>query len=365
MVRFGMFEIAKALRVDDGQKKRLRFLARSGKTPQKIAMRARIILRASEGLANNAIASQLGLSRPTVLLWRQRFKQFGVPGLLKDGKRTGRKKAIAPALVQRVVEATLQTVPQGATHWTTRSMAKAQRLSHMTVHRIWKQHGLQPHRLETFKLSQDPRFVEKLRDVVGLYLNPPDKALVLAVDEKSQIQALDRTRPLLPLRPGIPARQTHDYKRHGTTTLYAALSMLDGKVIGECKPRHRAKEFIAFLNTIDRQTPAELDLHLIVDNYSTHRTADVRKWLARHPRFQLHFTPTSSSWLNLIERWFGEITRKRIRRGTFTSVADLIAAIEEYISVYNQNPIPFVWTKDADMILNKIDHCKRALVTAH
>jgi transposase len=365
MILFGMFPTAKALQVDRNQKKRLRFLARAGKTPQKIALRARIILGASEGLANNAIAGQLGISRPTVLLWRNRFERFGVSGLLKDAKRTGRKKAIAPEVVQQVVEATLHTTPKGATHWTTRSMAQAQKLSHMTVQRIWKQHGLQPHRLETFKLSQDPRFVEKLRDVVGLYLNPPAKALVLSVDEKSQIQALDRTRPLLPLRPGLPARQTHAYKRHGTTTLYAALSLLDGTVIGECKSRHRAKEFIDFLHTIDRQTPAELELHLIVDNSSTHRTVEVRKWLARHPRFQLHFTPTSSSWLNLVERWFGEITRKRIRRGTFTSVAELIAAIEEYIAVYNQKPIPFVWTKNADMILKKIDHCKRASVTPH
>jgi len=365
MVEFGMFETAKALRVDSNQKKRLRFLTGSGKTPQKIALRARIILCASEGLANNAIAAQLGISRPTVLLWRNRFQRLGVPGLLQDAKRRGRKPALPPEVVQRVVEATLHTTPPGATHWTTRSMAKGQQLSHMTVHRIWKQHGLQPHRLETFKLSQDPHFVEKLRDVVGLYLNPPDKALVLSVDEKSQIQALDRTRPLLPLRPGIPARQTHDYKRHRTTTLYAALSLLDGTVIGECKSRHRAKEFIEFLHTIDRQTQVELDLHLIVDNSSTHRTVDVRKWLARHPRFHLHFTPTSSSWLNLIERWFGEITRKRIRRGTFTSVAQLIAAIEEYIATYNQKPISFVWTKNADMILKKIDHCKRALVTAH
>jgi transposase len=360
-----MFEIAKPLYTDESQKQRLRSLVRSGKTPQKMVRRAQIILLASQGVANHAIAARLSTSRPTVLLWRGRFKHWGLPGLMKDAPRPGRKKALAPEVVQRVVEATLNTTPRGATHWTTRSLAKAQKLSHMTVHRIWKQHGLQPHRVETFKLSRDPRFVEKLRDIVGLYLNPPDKALVFSVDEKSQIQALDRTRPLLPLRPGLPARQTHDYKRHGTTTLYAALNLLDGKVIGECKSRHRAQEFLEFLATLDRQTPAEQDLHLIVDNSSTHQTLEVKNWLVRRPRFHLHFTPTSSSWLNMVERWFGEITRKRIRRGTFTSVQVLNAAIEEFLAVYNQNPIRFVWTKDADMILGKIERCKEALVTPH
>lgn len=360
-----MFETAKALPLDENQKKRLLALVRSGKTPQRVSRRARIVLLASEGLANHAVAARLGISRPTVLLWRRRFQRAGVPGLLRDAPRTGRKKALSGELVQRVVEATLNTTPSGATHWTTRSMAKAQKLSHMTVQRIWKQHGLQPHRVETFKLSRDSQFVVKLRDIVGLYLNPPDKALVFSVDEKTQIQALDRTRPLLPLRPGIPARQTHDYKRHGTTTLYAALSLLDGRVIGECKARHRAQEFLEFLGCLNEQTPSELELHLIVDNSSTHKTPEVHQWLGRHSRFHLHFTPTSSSWLNLVERWFGEITRKRIRRGTFTSVKALTAAIEEFLVVYNRNPIKFVWTKNADMILGKIQHCKEALVTPH
>jgi transposase len=242
-------------------------------------------------------------------------------------------------------------------------LAKAQGLSQMTVQRIWKQHRLQPHRVETFKLSRDPQFVEKVRDVVGLYLNPPDKALVLSVDEKSQIQALDRTAPLLALRPGIPARQTHDYKRHGTTTLFAALSLLDGKVIGQGRPRHRSKEFVGFLAQIDRQTPGQLALPLLVDNSSTHKSPVVKRWLKKHPRFHLHFTPTSSSWLNLIERWFGEITRKRIRRGAFRRVAELIAAIDEYRRVYNQQPKPFVWTQTTDMILTKVNRCKEALVT--
>jgi len=360
-----MFTPAKALHVDDNQRKRLSDLARSGKTPQKIALRARIVLRAGEGQANHAIAKELGVSRPTVLLWRERFAQRGVPGILKDAPRPGRRKAISAEVVKQVVEATLNGTPPGETHWSVRTMAKAQGLSRMTVQRIWKQHRLQPHLLGSFKFSNDPLFVEKLRDVVGLYLNPPEHALVLSVDEKSQIQALDRTQPLLPLRPGIPARQTHDYKRHGTTTLFAALNMLDGTVIGQCLPRHRAKEFVKFLKQIDAQTPADLDLHLIVDNYSTHKSPVVKRWLAKHKRFHLHFIPTSSSWLNMVERWFGKITQKRIRRGTFKSVPQLIAAIEEYVEHNNADPKPFVWTKDADMILAKINRCKEALGTAH
>jgi transposase len=360
-----MFAPASALWVDANQEKRLKYLVTSGKTPQKIALRARIILLAGGGTANHAIAAQLGISRPTVLLWRGRFQRSGVPGLMKDARRPGRKKAVAPEAIQRVVEATLRTTPPAATHWTVRTMARAQGLSRMTVQRIWKQHGLQPHRLETFKLSRDPDFVEKLRDVVGLYLDPPDRALVLSVDEKSQIQALDRTAPLLPLRPGIPARQTHDYKRHGTTTLFAALSLLDGKVIGECLPRHRSREFIRFLAMIDRETPSDLDLHLIVDNSNTHKSPPVKRWLQRRPRVHLHFIPTSSSWLNMVERWFGEITRKRIRRGTFGSVRELIAAITEYLHTYNAAPTRFVWTKDADMILGKVRCWKEAWGTPH
>ena len=360
-----MFTPASALATDENQRKRLRFLTRSGKTPQKVALRARIVLLAADGVANNAIARQLATSRPTVLLWRGRFSSLGVAGIMKDAKRPGRKKAISPEVVQKVVEKTLHSTPRGATHWSTRSMAKEMGISHLSVHRIWKQHGLAPHRVETFKMSKDLKFVEKLRDVVGLYLDPPDKALVLSVDEKSQIQALERTRPLLPLRPGIPARQTHDYSRHGTTTLYAALSMLDGKVIGECLPRHRSEEFIRFLRRIDRETPADRELHLIVDNSSTHKSPPVKQWLLRHKRFHLHFTPTSSSWLNMVERWFGEISQKRIRRGSFQSVKELVTAIQEYLDQYNLTPKRFVWTKDADMILSKVARCKEALVTGH
>jgi transposase len=286
-------------------------------------------------------------------------------GIVKDAPRPGRKPKLPVALVRRVVQATLETTPTNATHWSVRTMAEAQGISRMAVQRIWKTHDLKPHLLETFKLSTDPRFVEKVVDVVGLYLDPPDRALVLCVDEKSQIQALDRTRPLLPLRPGLAARQTHDYERHGTTTLFAALNMLDGSVIGRCMPRHRHREFLKFLDQVDRQTPADLDLHLIIDNYCTHKHASVNRWLRRHPRFHLHFIPTSSSWLNLVERWFREITDKRIRRGTFKNVPSLIEAIMSYIEGHNQNPTPFVWSAPVERILAKIAKCKEALGTLH
>jgi transposase/DNA-binding CsgD family transcriptional regulator len=360
-----MFTPAAPLHVDENQRKRLQHLAQSGRTPQKIALRSRIVLLAGEGRPNYAIAVQLKVSRPTVIHWRRRFATGGVNGLLKDAPRPGRNKRISPETIKQVVDATLHSTPPGETHWSVRSMAKAHGLSRMTVQRIWKQHRLQPHRLENFKFSNDRQFVEKLRDVVGLYLNPPEHALVLSVDEKSQIQALDRSQPLLPLAPGIPARQTHDYKRHGTTTLFAALNMLDGKVISECLPRHRSKEFVRFLKKIDAETPGDLDLHLIVDNYSTHKSPPVKRWLAKHKRFHLHFIPTSSSWLNMVERFFGQITQKRIRRGTFKSVPQLIQAITEYLNHHNRDPKPFVWTKDADMILAKIRRCKEALGTSH
>jgi transposase len=267
--------------------------------------------------------------------------------------------------VRAVVQATLHTTPPGATHWSIRTMAKAQGISRMAVQRIWDRHGLKPHLTKTFKLSGDKRFVEKLYDVVGLYLNPPDKALVLCVDEKSQIQALDRTQPGLPIKKGRCGTMTHDYKRHGTTTLFAALSMLDGKVIGDCMPRHRHQEFIRFLNKIDAETPSHLNLHLIVDNYATHKHPRVKSWMRRHPRFHIHFIPTSSSWLNLVERWFREITDKRIRRGSFHNVAELIAAIQDYLKCHNQNPRVFAWKASADSIMTKIAKCKEALGTLH
>lgn len=356
---------ASAVHCDKNQRVRLATLVARGGTPQKVALRARIILKAADGQANQVIARELGISRPTVLLWRKRFASAGVPGIMADAPRPGRKKAISPEKVQAVVEATLHGRPPGQTHWSVREMGKAQGLSRMAVQRIWKEHNLQPHRVETFKLSRDKHFVEKLRDVVGLYLSPPQKALVLSVDEKSQIQALDRTQPGLPLKKGRCGTMTHDYKRHGTTTLFAALNMLDGKVIGQCLPRHRSREFVKFLGTIDRNTPAELELHLIVDNYSTHKSPPVKRWLQRHPRFHLHFIPTSSSWLNMIERWFRNITDQAIRRGAFKSVESLIAAIQQYLDAHNADPKIFTWTKDADTILAKIAKCKEALGTVH
>ena len=328
-------------------------------------IRAQIITMAADGHANQDIAKLLSVSRPTVQLWRERFLALRVAGLEKDAPRPGRKPRISAKKIKAVVEATLHKKPMNATHWSTREMGKAQGLSEASIRRIWKRHNLKPHLIETFKLSRDKHFVEKLQDVVGLYMNPPDKALVLCVDEKSQIQALDRTQPMLPLRPGIPARQTHDYKRHGTTTLFAALSMLDGHVIGDCMPRHRHQEFIRFLKKIDAEIPLELNLHLIVDNYGTHKHPRVKAWLCRHPRFQLHFTPTSSSWLNLIERWFRELTDKRIRRGSFYNVRALITAIMEYVNNHNQNPRVFVWSASVERILAKIAKCKEALDAVH
>jgi len=339
--------------------------ARSRSLPLRQVQRAQIVQLAALGVESQEIAQRLGTSRPTVQLWRQRFLSLRLAGLEKDAPRPGRIPRISQRRVRAIVHATLHTKPKNATHWSTRTMAEVQGVSEATVRRIWKRHNLKPHLTETFKLSRDKRFVEKLHDIVGLYLNPPDRALVLCVDEKSQIQALDRTQPGLPLKKGRCGTMTHDYKRNGTTTLFAALSMLDGHVIGDCMPRHRHQEFIRFLKKIDAETPAELDLHLIVDNYSTHKHARVKSWLARHPRFHLHFTPTSSSWLNLVERWFRDLTDKRIRRGSFESVPELIATVEDYMVQSNQKPHVFVWTASADRILAKIAKCKEALDALH
>jgi len=329
--------------------------------PLRLVQRAQIIQMAAGGIPNQDIAKKLDISRPTVQLWRSRFLSLRLSGLKKDAPRPGRIPRISPAKTKEVIEATLRTIPPNATHWSTRAMAKAQGISEATVRRIWKAHNLKPHLTKTFKLSNDRNFVEKLYDIVGLYLNPPDKSLVLCVDEKSQIQALDRTQPSLPLKKGRCGTYTHDYKRNGTTTLFAALSMLDGKVIGDCMPRHRHNEFIRFLKKIDKETPFGLDLHLIVDNYSTHKHPRVKSWIGRHPRFHLHFTPTSASWLNLVERWFREITDKRIRRGSFKNVEVLIKAIDDYVESHNQNPKVFVWSAPVESILEKISKCKEAL----
>ena len=320
---------------------------------------------AANGDRDIDIAFKLQTSRPTVHLWRKRFLKLGLKGIEKDQTRPGRKAALSAVQIKAVVDRTLQTKPPAATHWSIRTMAEATGLSRMAIQRIWSAHNLKPHLVETFKLSRDKRFVEKLKDVVGLYLNPPEHALVLSFDEKSQIQALDRSQPILPLRKGIPERQTHDYKRHGTTTLFTALNILDGTVIAKCSSRHRHQEFIRFLNQIDRETPSELAIHLIADNYATRKHDSVKSWLKRHKRFHIHFIPTSSSWLNLVERWFREITTRRIRRGTFDSVPQLIQAIEEYVAHNNAHPKPFVWTATADKILAKIAKCKEALGTLH
>ncbi len=347
--------------VSDEQRAVLERWVGAQKTPQSVAVRARIVLLAAEGESNSQIARTLAVSRPTVILWRSRFVEGGTAALTETKPGRGRKPTIAAAKVKAIVQATTQTTPPGQTHWSCRSMAKAQGVSAATVQRIWDAHGLKPHRVRTFKLSNDPRFSEKLTDVVGLYLNPPEKAIVLCVDEKSQIQALDRTQPSLPMKKGRIGTMTHDYKRNGTTTLFAALDVLTGSVIGQCLPRHRHIEFLKFLRTIDREVPKGLQIHLILDNYSTHNHANVKTWLAKHPRFHLHFTPTSSSWLNLIERWFGKLTAKAIRRGVFHSVPDLITAIETYLSANNQDPQPFTWTATADQILEKVRRGRVAL----
>jgi transposase len=352
---------AASLELTDEDRVTLERWAAADSTPQGVARRAWVILRAAEGVSNSEIARESGLSRPTVIAVRERFVEDGPGGLAQVRPGRGRKPTIGPEKVAEIVTATLHEKPADATHWSCRSMAKAQGVSPATVQRIWDAHNLKPHRVETFKLSNDKRFVEKLTDVVGLYLNPPEKAIVLCVDEKSQIQALDRTQPSLPMKPGRAGTMTHDYKRHGTTTLFAALNTLDGTVIGQCLPRHRHQEFLKFLRTLDREFPRKLELHLIVDNYQTHKHPNVDAWLAKHPRFHLHFTPTSSSWLNLVERWFSELTNKQIRRGVFHSVPDLIAAIENYLATYNQDTTPFTWTASVDSILEKIARARAAL----
>lgn len=351
------------LTAEDRQK--LEGWARRRTVPHRLRLRARILLAAAAGKGSSQIARECRATRPTVLLWRTRYAAGGVAALEHEAPGRGRPRTIPQVRVDAIVHATTQTKPKAATHWSTRTMATAFGVSNATVARIWQAHGLQPHRVKTFKLSRDPRFAEKLRDVVGLYLNPPDKALVLSVDEKSQIQALDRTQPGLPIKKGRCGTMTHDYKRNGTTTLFAALNVLEGQVLGACYPRHRNGEFRKFLAVIDRHTPPDLDLHLIVDNYGTHKHPNVQRWLKRHPRFHLHFTPTSGSWLNQVERWFRELTTKRIRRGVFKSVPELIAAVEEYLQVHNENPKPFVWTATAGQILAKVGRCKAILETLH
>jgi len=356
---------ADILIMTEEQKRTLEAWIRTKKTLQRVVLRSRICLLAAEGISHNAIAKKTNTTRPTVILWINRFREQGPSGLSEDAPHGPSSRWLNSGKVSAIVEATLHTTPKDATQWSTRTMAKIQGISHATVQRIWDAHGLQPHRVETFKLSKDKRFVEKLTDVVGVYLNPPGKAAVLCVDEKSQVQALDRTQPGLPMKKERCGTMTHDYKGNSTTCLFAALNVLEGKVIGSCYPRHRNTEFLKFLRTIDRKMPKSLGIHMILDNYETHNHPNVKEWLEKHPRFILHFTPTSPSWLNLVERWFGEITRKRIRRGIFKSVQELVATIEEYIRCNNKDIKPFVWTKKVERILEKITPCKGVIETAH
>jgi transposase len=362
-----MFAPATPLPVSAGQKQQLDALVRAGTTPQRLARRCQVILLASQGVANRAIAQQTGLSRPTVLATRVAFVRGGVETLGHRPRRQRAGRGLTPEVEQRILDTTLKTRPLPGTHWSVRTLAKQLGVSRMMVQRVWQRHEVQPHRVEKFKLSTDPRFDEKVRDIVGLYLNPPERALVLCVDEKSQIQALDRTAPLLPLRPGFPERQTHDYRRYGTTTLFAAFNILTGNVIGTCQPRHRGREFVKFLHHLEQEVPPDLEVHLIVDNYGTHKSAAVQRWLTpkARRRFHFHFTPTSSSWLNQVERWFGLITDRMIRRGTFRSVAELERAIYQWLANWNAEPTAFVWTATADIILDKVRRCKELAGTAH
>jgi transposase len=357
--------VAVEIELSDVEREQLEAWARRRKSAQAVALRSRIVLLAAEGLRNTAIAERLAVTRPTVTRWRSRFAEHRLDGLL-DEPRPGRPRTVSDEQVEQVIARTLESTPKNATHWSTRSMAAEMGLTQSAVLRIWQAFGLQPHRQDSWKLSKDPQFVDKVKDVVGLYLDPPERAVVLCVDEKSQIQALDRTAPILPMLPGVPERATHDYKRAGTSSLYAALDITTGKVISSLHTRHRAIEFKKFLQTIDREVPAELSVHLVLDNASTHKTPAVKKWLLAHPRFVLHFTPTSSSWLNLVERWFGELTTKKLRRGTHRTVRALNTDIRSWIETWNEDPQPFVWTKTADQILESISrYCNRINESRH
>ena len=355
---------SRRLEVSDDDRAQLGRLLRAPTTAQQVALRARIVLLSGEGVGTGEIRARLGTTTPTVTRWRDRYEQDGVRGLLKDAARCGRLPTITKAKVAEVIEKTQGEKPAGATQWSTRTLAPVVGLSPATVGRIWRAHGLKPHRVKRFKLSTDPQFLEKLQDVVGLYIAPPEKAVVFSVDEKSQIQALDRTQPGLPMKKGRAGTMTHDYKRNGTTTLFAALNVATGEVIDDCMPRHRHDEFLLFLKKLEKQTDKALDLHIIADNYATHKHADVNAWLAKHPRVHLHFTPTSASWVNLVERFFAEITDKAIRRGIFKNVRELEAAIETFIETRNRNPRPYLWTASVASILEKLGRARAALARA-
>ena len=347
--------VAKVVSLTDEERSVLTKWSRGRSTPARLVLRAKIVLASAEGRESKDIAAELGCTRRTVGTWRNRFVADRLVGIQKDAPRGGRAATKRASLEAEIIRKTTQETPPNATQWSTRSLGKALGCSDSMVQRVWKDNGLQPHRTKSFKVSNDPHFAEKLVDVVGLYLDPPEHALVLSCDEKSQIQALDRTQKSLPIYPGRLKTLTHDYKRNGTTTLFAAIELAKGTIIAECMPRHRHQEWIKFLKKIDAETPANLDLHLIVDNYATHKHPKVKTWLARHPRFHIHFTPTSSSWLNVIERWFRDITQNRIRNGIFRNVPQLIQAIRDYIDHHNANPTTFVWTKKAEDILEKVE----------
>ena len=353
---------ANSIVVKEGDQATLERWARGGNTPFRLVKRAKVVLQAAGGTRNKDIAKNLGTDRQTAARWRRRYAESGLTGIVKDAPGRGRPAVRRNALVRLIVKRTLHTRPADATQWSVRTLAEELKVSASMVHRVWRAQGLKPHLVKIFKLSKDPHFEEKLRDIVGLYLNPPEHALVLCVDEKSQIQALDRTQPGLPLKKGRCGTMTHDYKRNGTTTLFAALELLEGSLLGTCLPRHRHQEWLKFLRLIDQKTPPDVELHLIADNYATHKHPRVNRWLKRHPRFHMHFIPSSSSWLNLIERWFREITTKRIRRGTFYSVDNLIQAIMDYIAAHNCNPVPFIWTAPVERILEKIRRAHAVLV---
>lgn len=353
--------VAKPIRLEVSDRLELQRWVVAHSTPQQVTQRCRIILAAADGCADKDIAEDLEINFKTVALWRSRFRNEGSDCLWEVASGRGRKPTYSEEKVAAIIKRTLESRPAGATHWSCRSMAKEHGVSKATINRIWQSHQIKPHRTKGFKLSRDPQFLEKLTDVVGLYLNPPDKAVVLCIDEKSQIQALDRTQPGLPLKKGRCGTMTHDYKRNGTTTLFAALEIAQGKVVGQCYARHRHQEFLKFLKQLDQEFPGDVALHVVMDNYGTHKHPRIENWFKRHPRFVAHFIPTSSSWLNLVERWFGEITSKRIRRGVFMSVEDLENAIEEFLTAWNSDPKPFVWTATVESIVEKLSRCKQTL----
>ena len=361
----GIGRPTRPLNVTSEEREKLAMLARRPKTGQAVAMRARIVLGCDEGLSNGAVAKRLQITGATVCKWRERFRVNRLEGLL-DEPRPGAPRSITDKRVEAVVTKTLESMPANSTHWSTRLMANKTGLSQTAIVRIWHAFGLQPHRVKNFKFSKDPQFIEKVRDIVGLYMNPPDHAMVLCIDEKSQVQALNRTQPILPIGPGVPARQSHDYERHGVTSLFAALDVASGVTISNCYRRHRHQEFLRFLSDVDASLPPGLDVHLVMDNYGTHKVKKVRGWLARHPRYHIHFTPTSGSWLNMVERLFAEVTQRCVRRGSHTAVRELEKAMLDYLDRRNRNPKPFVWKADADLILGKVARlCQRISDSGH